>query len=164
MEYAAKFSDWFAGGLEKGEKNEGLHAHYVMSGVKMPGGKPGIDALRADLRHYLIGDRTGTPLKVHIAPIDGAEETVERKVGYVMKDRSQVHFAGARSRHLTEDFMKHRSMIMSTHVDGGACRARKGGSGTRGTRPYGTETRRMMRMNKPYFLSYDWAVPLPEVF
>ena len=50
MEYAAKLSDWFVGGLES-DKNEGLHAHFVMNGVKMPGGKPGIDRGFASLFH-----------------------------------------------------------------------------------------------------------------
>ena len=108
MEYCALVSEIdCAGALEKGEENGGLHAHGVCHGVHAPEGKDGVKAIREDFRAFTIGKQTKIPLKVHVRILDkGGEETVERKMGYIQKDREQPHFAFFHSEQLTADYFQ----------------------------------------------------------
>ena len=113
MEYGALISDDFVIGLERATIENAnssgcLHAHLAVRGVHCPMGTAGAAAIRADMRKYLIGNQTHTSLKVHVKAIDqssSSHETFERKTGYLQKCRDDPNFSGARSSHLSQEYL-----------------------------------------------------------
>ena len=72
MEYAAMVSADFVYGMERAHvvntNSSGcLHAHGAMRGVCAPLGRTGAEAIRKDMRAYIIGSRTNCSMKIHKA-------------------------------------------------------------------------------------------------
>ena len=79
-----------------------------MRNVHCPLGTAGAAHIRADMRKYIIGNARHTSLKIHVKQIDqsvASHETFERKAGYLQKCRDDPNFSGARSSHLTQQFL-----------------------------------------------------------